>query len=89
MEEAEVHSVGLEEEVETGCLQVPDTVAGHWMLDFGRPRFRGWPLLGVGSGGPCLAGFDGSEGRRALLLGRQGCLHCLQCCWHHDSQHLA
>ena len=34
--EAEVHSVGLEEEVGTGCLQVPDTVAGCWMLDFGR-----------------------------------------------------
>ena len=28
VEEVEVHSVGLEEEVGTGYLQVPDTVAG-------------------------------------------------------------
>ncbi len=65
-----MHSVGMEEEVGTGCSQVPDTVAGHWMLDFGRPQHGGWQLLGVGSGGPCLAGFDGFEGRRMLLLGR-------------------
>ncbi len=65
-----VHSVGLEEEVGTGCLKVPDTVAGHWMLDFGRSQCGDWQLLGVGSGGPCLAGFNGFEGRRTLLLGR-------------------
>ncbi len=84
-----MHSVGLYGEVGTGCLQLPDTVAGCWMLDFGRSRHGGWQLLGVGSGGPCLAGFNGSEGRRMLLLGRRGCLHCLWCCWCHDSQHLA
>ena len=64
-----MHSVGLEEEVGTGCLQVPDTVAGCWMLDFGRPWCGGWKL-GVESGGPCLAGFNGFEGRKMLLLGR-------------------
>ena len=84
-----MHSVGLEEEVGTGCLQVPDTVAGCWMFDFGRSQHEGWQLLGVGSGGQCLAGVDGSEGRRMLLLGRRGCLHHLRCCWRHDSQHLA
>ncbi len=84
-----MHSVGLEEVVGTGCSQVPDTVAGCWMLDSGRSRHGGWQLLDVGSGWPCLAGFDGFEGRRTLLLGRQGCLHHLQCCWCHDSGHLA
>ena len=89
VEGTEVNRVGLEEEVGTGCLQGPDTVAGCWMLDFGRPLHRDWQILGVGFGGSCLAGFDGSEGRRMLLLGRQGCLHHLQCCWPHDCGHLA